>query len=173
MKSSSTATKLVAELKRSWALSGQTKKTRVESAAKACEEVGELVQAVLSDTGAHGSEYKGLGRDDVVKETVDLTTCVVAMAQKYNVRQEEFLVALTQKNDAWEKAIGRGSTKRGELLGVMELLLSRPGEIGTGTAARFGKVIRDCFPELRAGSCQFDAFASMFFDSTEEEDGEG
>lgn len=93
------------EFVRVWRLSGRTRKTKLEAAGKTCEEVGEMMQAVLCETGAHLCDYKGLGEADVVSETADIVQCAISVAERYGTTVEDWFRMLKKENDKWERRL--------------------------------------------------------------------
>lgn len=72
---------LVEELSRLTAVSNRS---LVETVAKLFEEGGELSEAVLSATKTKANEYKHLGKDDVLEESVDVIICAASIYLKAN-----------------------------------------------------------------------------------------
>ena len=65
-------------------------KTLQERALKLSEEAGELAQAVLSATGAPGSEYKGHGLADIREEAVDAAIVALSILAQASESREAF-----------------------------------------------------------------------------------
>lgn len=86
-------------------------KTLQERALKLCEESGELAQAVLSATGAPGSEYKKLRVSDVREEAVDTAIVALSLLAQTCNDEEEFQLELERlfsaKTRKWEEVLSR------------------------------------------------------------------
>ena len=69
--------------------------------AKATEEMGELAQEALIETGQH---YKPPGNDGVVGEALDTLVCCIDMINKKcpNITEEELIPLLISKLGKWE-----------------------------------------------------------------------
>nr|WP_321461738.1 MazG-like family protein [uncultured Cohaesibacter sp.] len=91
-------------------LTTRDRKSLQERVLKLSEEVGEVSQAVLSATGAHGSAYKGLTLADVREEAVDAAIVALAVLAQSCDSREMFLAEMerlfTQKCEKWEKVLG-------------------------------------------------------------------
>lgn len=77
------------------------KKTLIEMALKASEELGELSQAILSYQKVHGCGYKELGLEDVNEEACDVLIVVMAMISRAQISKEEMKTMLHKKLDKW------------------------------------------------------------------------
>lgn len=97
--------------KRIFDLTRSDGKSLQERTLKLAEETGELSQAVLSATGAHGSSYKGLTLSDVREEAVD--TAIVALSilaqtcADEEAFQEEFQSLFDKKLSKWAAVLER------------------------------------------------------------------
>lgn len=86
-------------------LSRREKKSLLQRSLKLSEETGELAEAVLSYTGAHGCGYKGLTSEDVAEEAVDVAQIALSIALMY-LTEEGVEAMLDKKLEKWKKVQG-------------------------------------------------------------------
>lgn len=72
-------------------------KDLLQLAAKTGEEVGELLQAVLSFTGAPGCKYKNKTREHIDEECIDVIICAAATLFRDQPRKNMYLAELIDK----------------------------------------------------------------------------
>lgn len=84
-------------------LSLDNKKSLEQIALKLSEETGEVAQALLSQVGASGSEYKNLNADDVKEECVDVIIVALSLFYKMDGKDKEFEDTFALKVKKWEE----------------------------------------------------------------------
>ena len=92
----------VDEIRRLTKLDGKTKEQRI---IKLMEEVGELAEAVLSETGAPGCEYKNKDSGDVVEEAVDVIIVALSILDAYEIPDPNIFERLRHKLHKWKLII--------------------------------------------------------------------
>jgi len=86
-------------------------KTLQERSLKLAEEAGELAQAVLSATGAPGSEYKNHRLADVREEAADAAIVALSILAQASESKEAFEIELNrlmaQKCAKWQEKLAK------------------------------------------------------------------
>lgn len=84
-------------------LSLDNKKSLEQIALKLTEETGEVAQALLSNVGASGSEYKNLNSDDVKEECVDVIMVALSLFYKLGGEDQELQSVFEDKVQKWKE----------------------------------------------------------------------
>lgn len=93
-------------------LSKEDKKTLQQKVMKLTEELGELAEAVLSNTEAHGCSYKGKTKLDIIEEIGDVVTVALSLLSLVydNKLSKDALEGVEEcwlrKLKKWERKIG-------------------------------------------------------------------
>nr|WP_321455099.1 MazG-like family protein [uncultured Cohaesibacter sp.] len=96
-------------LKHIYDLTQSDGKSLQERSLKLSEEVGELAQAVLSATGAHGSAYKGLTMEDVREEAADAAIVALSLIAQTSDNEQTFVAEverlINKKCEKWQAVL--------------------------------------------------------------------
>jgi NTP pyrophosphatase (non-canonical NTP hydrolase) len=76
---------------------------------KCMEELGELSQAILSSSGAHGCAHKNKTIDDVKEEAIDVFIVATALLSKVGLTKEEIISITEKKIIKWQSVISRSN----------------------------------------------------------------
>jgi NTP pyrophosphatase (non-canonical NTP hydrolase) len=97
-------------------LSLRDQKTLQEKALKVSEECGELAEAVLSYTDAHGCQYKGKTREQVIEEATDVITVAFSILCEIGQTDLPYLTYGNMWNidDIWSKKLDKWEEKLNE-----------------------------------------------------------
>lgn len=82
-------------------------KNLLQLTVKCMEELGELSEAVLSYTGASGSEYKMKTLDDVKEEAIDIFIVATSIMGKLGMSKEDIIAITEKKIGKWESKINK------------------------------------------------------------------
>ena len=92
------------------------KKNLVEASLKLTEEVGEVAEAVLSNTKVHGCEYKTKTPEDIVEEVTDVIIVAMSILHKLKKQTDNEFDGIYTVEDAFSATMFKKLTKWEEKL---------------------------------------------------------
>lgn len=104
-------------------------KNLVEASLKLTEEVGEVAEAVLSNTKVHGCEYKTKTPEDIVEEVTDVVIVALSILHKLKKQTDNNFDGVYTVEDAFSTSMYKKLNKWQEKLKTKEQVVVIEGDI--------------------------------------------